>query len=43
MDVHNFKLNDIFYQNAKEYATRPVKAMKYQPGLGLENGFCTGV
>lgn len=33
MDVHNLKLNDIFQQNAKEYVTRPVKAMKYQPGL----------
>lgn len=33
MDVHNFKLNSIFYQNAKQYVTRPVKAMKYQPGI----------
>lgn len=24
MDVHNFQLNDIFHQNAKEYQTRPV-------------------
>lgn len=40
MDVHNFQLNDIFQENAKEYITRPVRAMKYQPGLGIENGFC---
>ena len=40
MDTHNFQLNNIFQQNAKEYVTRPVKAMKYQPGLGIENGFC---
>ncbi len=40
MDIHNFQLSDIFNQNAKEYVTRPVKAMKYQPGLGIENGFC---
>lgn len=40
MDIHNFKLNDIFQKNAKEFCTRPVKAMKYQPGLGIENGFC---
>lgn len=40
MDVHNFQLSDIFQQNAKEFCTRPVRAMKYQPGLGLENGFC---
>lgn len=38
MDVHNFQLNDIFHQNAKEYQTRPVMAAKYQPGM--ENGFC---
>ena len=37
MDIHNFQLNDIFQQNAKEYCTRPVKSMKYQPGLGIEN------
>ena len=40
MDIHNFQLSDIFQQNAKEYVTRPVRAMKYQPGLGIENGFC---
>lgn len=39
MDVHNFKLNDMFHQNAKEYVTRLVKAMKYQPGLGIENSW----
>ena len=39
MDIHNFQLNDIFQQNAKEYCTRPVRALKYQPGLGLENGW----
>ena len=38
MGVHNFQLNDIFHQNAKEYQTRPVMAAKYQPGM--ENGFC---
>lgn len=35
MDVHNFQLSDIFQQNAKEYVTRPVKALKYQYGLGI--------
>ena len=35
MDVHNFQLSDIFQQNAKEYVTRPIKAMKYQHGLGV--------
>lgn len=40
MNTQNFKLNEIFSLNAKEYHTRPVKAMKYQPGLGIENGFC---
>ena len=39
MDVHNFQLNDIFHQNAKEYVTRPVKAVKYRPGLGIENAW----
>lgn len=39
MDIHNFQLSDIFHQNAREYVTRPVKAMRYQPGLGLENGW----
>lgn len=38
MNTQNtFILNDIFTQNAKEYQTRPVKAMKYQPGM--ENGW----
>lgn len=37
MNTQNFKLNEIFSLNAKEYQTRPVKAMKYQPGI--ENGF----
>lgn len=37
MDIHNFQLNSVFQQNAKEYTTRPVRAMKYQPGLGVEN------
>lgn len=39
MDVHNFQLGSVFHQNAKEYVTRPVKAMKYQPGLGIENSW----
>ena len=39
MDIHNFQLNDIFQQNAREFCTRPVMAMKYQPGLGIENGW----
>lgn len=39
MDIHNFQLSSVFQQNAKEYCTRPVKAIKYQPGLGLENGW----
>lgn len=38
MDIHNFQLGSVFQKNAKEYVTRPVKAMKYQPGV--ENGFC---
>ena len=33
MNVHNFTLNNVFRDNAKEYQTRPVKAMKYQPGI----------
>lgn len=37
MNIHNFQLNDIFYQNAKECCTRPVKAAKYQQGM--ENGW----
>lgn len=40
MNIGNFQLSNVFQQNAKEYTTRPVKAMKYQPGLGIENGFC---
>ena len=39
MNIHNFELSSIFQQNAKEYDTRPVRAMKYQPGLGIENGW----
>lgn len=39
MDIHNFQLNDISQQNAREFCTRPVMAMKYQPGLGIENGW----
>ena len=38
MNVHNFQLNSVFQQNAKEYQSRPVMAMRYQPGV--ENGFC---
>lgn len=34
MDVHNFKLSNVFHDNAKEYFTRPVMAAKYQPGMG---------
>lgn len=37
MDIHNFKLNSVFQDNAKEYVTRPVIATKYQPGV--ENGW----
>ena len=37
MNTHNFQLGSIFHDNAKEYQTRPVKAMKYQPGM--ENGW----
>lgn len=39
MDIHNFKLSSVFQDNAKLYVTRPVKAMKYQPGLWIENGW----
>lgn len=38
MNIHNFQLNSVFHDNAKEYQTRPVMAAKYQPGM--ENGFC---
>lgn len=37
MNIHNFQLSSIFYDNAKEYQTRPVMAAKYQPGM--ENGW----
>ena len=37
MKSTKFILNNIFTQNAKEYQTKPVKAMKYQPGM--ETGF----
>lgn len=37
MDIHNFKLNRVFQDNAKEYQTRPVTAAKYHPGM--ENGW----
>ena len=37
MDGCNFNLNSVFQDNAKEYTTRPVMAMKYQPGV--ENGW----
>ena len=37
MDIHNFQLGSVFHQNAKEYVTRPVRAMKYQ--RGAENGW----
>ncbi len=40
MNIHNFQLSSVFQNNAKEYFARPIKAMKYQPGLGIENGFC---
>lgn len=39
MDIHNIQLSSVFQQNARLYTTRPVMAMKYQPGLGLENGW----
>lgn len=38
MNVHNFKLGNVFRNNAREYTTRPVIAAKYQKGM--ENGFC---
>lgn len=37
MNIHNFQLNNIFHENAREYVTRPVMAAKYQPGV--ENGW----
>ena len=37
MNTTEFVLNEVFTQNAKEYQTRPVKAMKYQPGM--ETGY----
>ena len=33
MNTHNFKLNNVFHDNAREYITRPVLAAKYQPGM----------
>lgn len=33
MESHEFMLNSIFEQNAKVYQTRPLRAMKYQPGM----------
>lgn len=33
MNIHNFTLNNVFHDNAKEYQTRPVKAAKYRPGM----------
>ena len=37
METTKFILNEVFENNAKVYQTRPVKAMKYQPGM--ETGF----
>ena len=37
MNIHNFQLDDISRQNAKEYVARPVLAARYQPGM--ENGW----
>lgn len=37
MDKHNFTLNTVFLNNAREYQTRPVMAAKYCQGM--ENGF----
>ena len=37
MNIHNFKLSNIFHENTKEYVTRPVMAAKYQPEM--ENGW----
>lgn len=37
MNDHNFILNAAFKENSKEYATRPVRAAKYQPDM--ESGF----
>lgn len=31
--MDNFKLNNIFEENAKVYQTKPVRATKYQPGM----------
>ena len=36
---HNFKLNSVFQDNAREYVTRPVKAMRYQPRLKMAGWF----
>ena len=37
MESRDFILNNVFEQNAKVYQTRPVRAVKYQPGM--ETGF----
>lgn len=33
MKSQNFILNDMFQKNAKIYQTKPIKAMRYQPGM----------
>lgn len=37
MDIHNFKLNNVFTKNSRKYQSKPVRAAKYT--LGMENGF----
>ena len=37
MNTQDFKLNNVFKDNAKMYQVKPVIAAKYQPGM--ENGF----
>lgn len=37
MNIHNFKLNNVFTKNSRKYQCKPVRAAKYRPGM--ENGF----
>lgn len=37
MNTQDFRLNDVFKDNAKTYQTKPIIAAKYQSGM--ENGF----
>ena len=40
ISTQNFILNAVFKENSKEYATRPVRAAKYQPGMENSYAVC---